>query len=188
MSNGVGDHLFWITSRAAGTVTLLLASVAVAFGLLMSTPFARGRRPDLRVVHEALSLATLLALTVHAGSLLFDSFLNSSVLDVTVPFVSGYAEPWTGIGIVAGWALALLGLSAYWRTKIGVARWRRLHRWTALAWLAGLVHALGEGTDSGQTWFLVSAGIVVAPALALLVSRVAPRPAGVSARPTEGAL
>ena len=59
--------------------------------------------------------------------------------------------------------MLLLGLSYYARARIGVQRWRVLHRFTALAWLLGLVHALGEGTDAGQTWFLAMTAIVVAP-------------------------
>ena len=78
------------------------------------------------------------------------------------------------IGIVAGWALVALGVSYYFRTKIGVARWKKLHRWTALAWLAGIVHSLGEGTDAGTAWFLVCTAIAVIPALVLLVVRHLP--------------
>jgi len=40
--------------------------------------------------------------------------------------------------------------------KIGVARWRRLHRFTALTWLLSIAHALGMGTDAGSSWFLVA--------------------------------
>ena len=57
-------------------------------------------------------------------------------------------------------------------------RWRKLHRFTALAWLAGLVHALGEGTDAGQLWFLAMIALVAVPALALLGTRVARSGAG----------
>ena len=46
-------------------------------------------------------------------------------------------------------------------------RWRKLHRFTALAWLGGLVHSLGMGTDAGQLWFLAMMAIVAIPALAL---------------------
>ena len=52
-------------------------------------------------------------------------------------------------------------------------RWRKLHRFTALAWLLGLVHALGEGTDAGQLWFLAMVALVAIPALALLATRLA---------------
>ena len=60
---------------------------------------------------------------------------------------------------------------AWLLSRIGQQRWRNLHRLTALAWLAGVAHTLGEGTDAGQTWFLVMIGIVAVPALLLLLWR-----------------
>ena len=56
-----------------------------------------------------------------------------------------------------------LGLSYYVKDRIGQQRWKKLHRFTALAWLAGLAHSFGEGTDAGETWFIVATAIVVAP-------------------------
>jgi sulfoxide reductase heme-binding subunit YedZ len=168
------EHLFWIASRAAGIAALLLSSVAVGVGLTMGGRLVKGRGIDLRAAHEALSLATLIALVVHAVALLGDSYLNASVLDIAVPLVSGYKEPWMSIGIVAGWALLALGVSYYFRARIGVPRWRRLHRWAAVAWLAGIVHSLGEGTDAGTAWFLIATAIAVVPALVLLVVRHLP--------------
>ena len=168
------EHLFWITSRAAGIAALLLSSAAVGVGLTMGGRMVKGRGIDLRAAHEALSLATLLALVVHAVALLGDSFLAPSIADITIPFVSGYKEPWMSLGIIAGWSLVALGVSYYFRTRIGVARWKRLHRFTALAWLAGIVHSLGTGTDAGQAWFLVATGLAVIPALVLLVVRHLP--------------
>jgi methionine sulfoxide reductase heme-binding subunit len=173
MGSDAGPHLFWITSRAAGTAALVLASLAVCLGLLMSTRvMKRFGGPDLRVAHEALSLATLVAIAVHGLALLGDQFLNPSFADISLPFVSGYKTGWTTLGIVSGWALAALGLSYYARARIGQDRWRSLHRFTALAWLMGLGHSLGEGTDAGQTWFLVMIGIVAVPAIVLLLWRM----------------
>ena len=74
----------------------------------------------------------------------------------------------TSAGIVAFWMLLVLGLSYYARQRIGVQRWRVLHRFAALAWILGIVHSLGEGTDAGQAWFLAMSALVVVPALALL--------------------
>ncbi len=171
-------HLFWITSRAAGIVALVLASLAVSLGLLMSTRLLRGRLADLRVVHELLSLSTLVAIGVHGVTLLGDGFLHPTVADIAVPFASSYRTVYTTLGIVSGWALVLLGLSYYARRHIGATRWRKLHRFTALAWLAGLAHSVGEGTDAGQAWFLAMTAIVVVPALVLLAARLVPRTTG----------
>jgi methionine sulfoxide reductase heme-binding subunit len=165
-------HLFWITSRAAGVVALGAASISVSLGLAMSLRLRGLGRADLKVLHETLSLSALVAIAVHGAALLGDGFLHPSVADLTVPFVSSYKTFWTSIGIISGWALALLGLSYYARRRIGPARWRRLHRFTALAWLLGLVHSLGEGTDAGTAWFLAMTGIVAIPALLLVASRI----------------
>jgi sulfoxide reductase heme-binding subunit YedZ len=168
-----GPHLFWIASRAAGTAALVLASLGVCIGLLMGGRLVRGRVLDLRATHEAIALATLLAIVVHAVTLLGDKFMNPSVADITVPFVSGYQTFWTTTGIVAGWGLLALGLSYYARRWIGQRRWRTLHRFTVLAWALGVAHSLGEGTDAGELWFLVMTAIAVVPAVALFGARMA---------------
>jgi sulfoxide reductase heme-binding subunit YedZ len=174
LAAATGQHLFWITSRAAGVTALLLASAAVAAGLTMGTRVVRGTRAgDLRVLHEVLSLGTIVALAVHALSLLGDAFLHPSLADVLIPFVSPYHRWWTALGLLAGWALTLLGLSYYARHLIGQARWRTAHRFTALAWVMGLGHSLGEGTDAGTTWFLALFALATAPPLLLLVARLA---------------
>jgi methionine sulfoxide reductase heme-binding subunit len=164
-------HLFWIASRASGTVALLLSSAAVAFGLMQGMRLVPRASRDLRPLHEALSLATMAAIAVHAATLLGDSFLSPNVADLTIPFVSSYQRGWTTLGIVSGWGLIGLGLSYYYRARIGVALWRRLHRFTALFWLLGLVHSLGEGSDAGQAWFLAAVAIAVVPPLVLLLLR-----------------
>jgi len=171
LATAVGPHLFWMTSRAAGIAALLLSSLSVCLGLLMGGRLLKRRGPDLRVAHEALSLATLAALLVHGLTLLGDGYLHPSIGDVAVPFLSGYKTIWTSMGIVAFWALLLLGISYYARTRIGAQRWRRLHRFTALAWILGLAHALGEGTDAGQTWFLAMTALATVPAIGLLLAR-----------------
>ena len=179
MSTNLTPHLFWITSRAAGVAALVAASLAVSLGLLMSTKLLRGRGADLRVTHEALSLTAMVALVVHGVTLIGDRYLHPSLLDVAVPFAGSYRTFWTSLGIIGGWGMVLLGLSFYARRRIGTQRWRKLHRFTALAWLMGLGHSLGEGTDAGQLWFLAMIGIVVIPALMLLATRVARQsPAG----------
>jgi len=198
MSNVATTHLFWITSRAAGTSAIVLASLTVGMGLTLSgRARALGRllaplgSAERRVIHESLSLASLLAIAVHGLSLLGDSYLRPSLADISIPFVSSYARLSTSAGIIAAWALALLGLSYYLRGRIGVARWRRLHRLTALAWLAGLVHSFTEsGSDAGKPWFIALVVLTALPALVLLgwhlVAPTAPAAGMRGARPARG--
>jgi methionine sulfoxide reductase heme-binding subunit len=164
-------HLFWITSRAAGSAALLVASASVLVGLMMSSSRRNPNRRDLRVLHEALSLTVLAMIGLHGVALLGDSYLNPGVSGIAIPFVGAYRPLWTGIGIIAGYGLAALGLSYYLRNRIGTSRWKRLHRLTALFWMAAIVHTLGAGSDAEQVWFLILIGAFALPAAALLLLR-----------------
>ncbi len=163
-------YLFWITSRAAGTTAMIFASASVGVGLAMGTRLMKS--PDRRNIHQMLAIATVVALAVHGVTLLGDSYLRPTLIDITVPFALSYKTIPTSIGIVAGWGIVILGLSYYVRAKIGVQRWRMIHRFTALAWLFGLVHAFTEGTDAGQSWFIALILLTAAPALSLLAWRL----------------
>jgi len=172
-----GSHVFWITSRAAGIVALILTSASVGVGLSMSGRLVKGRGPDLRVTHEALAIAAIGAIALHAVALLGDSYFHPGIVDLAIPFARDYKEPYMALGIVAGWGFVLLGLSFYLRQRIGVKRWRVMHRFTALAWVFAVIHSLGEGSDAGRLWFVAITAIAVIPTLVLLIARLA-RPRG----------
>lgn len=161
-------HLFWITSRAAGGAALLLASASVALGLLMGSRRPRANKRDLRALHEALSLSTLAMVALHGLSLLGDSFLSPGLSGIAIPFAGSYRPLWTGLGIIGGYGLVVLGLSYYFRDRIGAARWRRAHRLTAVFWILAVGHTIGAGSDAAQPWFLVASGAMVLPAGLLL--------------------
>lgn len=164
----------WTISRAAGVTALLAASGSVALGLAIATRRITARPGELKTVHEALSLATMVAIVVHAGALLFDPWLRPSLADLLVPFVGAHEPFWTGVGIIAGWTMIALGLTYYVRGRIGPQRWKRLHRFAALGWVLSVAHALGAGTDAGAGWFLVSVAAVVLPILTALALRWRP--------------
>jgi len=170
----VGPHLFWITSRAAGIAALFLSSASLGAGLMIRSRGEPRRLlgGDARVLHEALALATLAALAVHGVTLLGDSYLHPSPIEISVPFTTAYRPLWTGLGIVAGWGLAVLGLSYYARDWIGASRWRMLHRFVAVFWALGIVHTLGAGTDAGQLWLLAVMAVPTVPAAILLINRL----------------
>jgi sulfoxide reductase heme-binding subunit YedZ len=67
--------------------------------------------------------------------------------------------------------LVLLGPSYYLRRAIGQRRWVKLHRFTAVAWLGGIAHAIGEGSDAGSAWFALLIASTTVPALAIFAVR-----------------
>jgi sulfoxide reductase heme-binding subunit YedZ len=172
VSASVSSHLFWVLSRGAGATALVLSSAAVGVGLIMGGRLIRGGIADRRAYHEALALAAIVAIAVHILALLGDDYLHPTLIDVTVPFVLSYQTLATSVGIIAAWGLICLGPSFSFRKRIGLERWKLIHRFTALAWLAGLVHTFAEGTDRGQLWFIALIALTAAPTLALLVWRL----------------
>ncbi|HEX5928279.1 MAG TPA: ferric reductase-like transmembrane domain-containing protein [Solirubrobacterales bacterium] len=149
------SHGWWLASRASGVVALVLVTVSVAIGLAMAGKVLRapGLSRKLMAIHEQTALAGLIAICVHAITLLGDPFLDPGVAGVTVPFALDFETFFTGLGVIAAYLALLLGLSFYARRRIGAKLWRRAHRATVLVYLLGLVHALGAGTDTSAVWF-----------------------------------
>jgi len=148
-----------------------MASASVVLGLMMSSTRGSPNRRDLRTLHEALSLTVLTMVGLHGAALLGDSYLSPGLAGIAIPFVGSYRPLWTGVGILAGYGLAALGLSYYFRDRIGAARWKRLHRLTALFWIAAIIHTIGAGSDAMQAWFLVLIGASALPPGVLLLLR-----------------
>ena len=171
------DYAWWLASRASGVVALVLVSLAVGLGLAMAGRLPN--RPALRkamvAAHEHAALVGLVAIAVHAITLLGDHWLHPGPAGVLVPFVMDHEPPFTAMGIVGGWLAALLGLSFYVRRRIGPALWRKLHRLTALVWLLAVGHALGAGTDAGSVWLQAIIVATGAPIVFLLIARHLPR-------------
>jgi sulfoxide reductase heme-binding subunit YedZ len=179
--SGASSTFFWITSRAAGTTAMILASAAVGVGLTMGGRLIKRGAPDRRSIHEVLSLATIVAIAVHGLALLGDTYFPFTLTNIALPFLSPYRSLATALGIIAGWGMAVLGLSFYARRRIGQRRWKTIHRFTAVAWLLGLIHTFAVGSDAAKPWFIALIGVTAAPALILLIVRHL-RP-GMPARP-----
>ena len=175
------NSLYWLSSRAAGTAALVLASIAVLVGALRAGGFAgsdvRGgkRRLELAIVHEALGLAMIVALLVHGFVLLGDNFVKQNLADIAIPFVGPYEPTFNGIGIISGYIFMVLSLTYYVRDRIGDDRWTAVHRFTVVAWVGSFVHTLGEGTDRHEAWYLVVIFLPAAAALVALAMRLWPR-------------
>jgi len=151
----IQSHGWWLASRASGLVALVLVTASVFLGLMMAGKVMRrpGLSKKLMGLHEQTALAGLVAISVHGIALLGDPWLHPGVAGVAVPFALGFKTAFTGLGVIAGYLAALLGLSYYVRRRVGAKLWRKAHRATVVVYLLGLVHALGAGTDASAVWF-----------------------------------
>lgn len=174
------DYGWWLASRSAGIVAMIAVSISVLLGLLMANdlPRRRGAKKRLLRVHESTALVGLLAISLHGLLLLGDTWLKPGLSGIVLPFTMSYRPQFTGLGIIAGWGAAALGLSFYVRRHIGGGLWRKLHRLTIVVWLLVVIHALGAGTDAGQWWLQAIVAATGLPIVYLFILRVLPETAG----------
>jgi sulfoxide reductase heme-binding subunit YedZ len=175
MSSALGQHVWWLASRASGIVALGLVTVSVLLGLTMAGKLSRkpGAARVLSAIHEQTAVTGLIAIAVHGLTLLGDPWLNPGPAGIAIPGLIAYKTLWVGLGITAGWLAALLGLSFYVRRRIGPRLWRRAHKATVLVYALGVAHTLGAGTDAASPWLFwpvvasipVVAGLFVARAV-----------------------
>jgi sulfoxide reductase heme-binding subunit YedZ len=180
----VNGHGWWLVSRSAGIVALLLIAASVLIGLTLAAGLGGPprRRRALVALHEHAANTGLAAIGLHGVTLLGDAWLKPGPAGIAVPFVMDYRPLYTAAGIVAGYLGALLGLSFYARRRIGGRRWRKLHRATPVVYVLALVHTLGAGSDTGTPWLRATLLATTLPAAALLIARHAKRPAKVDPR------
>jgi sulfoxide reductase heme-binding subunit YedZ len=173
------EYVWWLASRASGLVALALITLSVLLGLAMASRILSkpGLKRQAVAFHEHLALAGLIAIAVHGVTLLGDAWLHPGLAGISVPFVMDYQPLWTGLGIVSGYLAAALGLSFYWRRRIGTRRWRQLHRATIVVYVLAVAHTLGAGSDAGEAWVQVPMLASAAAVFFLFVVRVLPVPA-----------
>jgi sulfoxide reductase heme-binding subunit YedZ len=180
------DYGWWLASRASGLVALGLITLSVGVGLAMAGKAFRkpGLPRKLMALHEHAALGGLIAIAVHGITLLGDRWLHPGPAGIAVPFVMDYRPVYTGLGIVAGYLAAALGLSFYARKRIGAKLWRKLHRATIAVYVLAVIHTLGAGSD--VAWVRPAMLITGAPILYLLALRMLPqRPRGERRTPTR---
>jgi sulfoxide reductase heme-binding subunit YedZ len=188
VSTSLAQHSWWLASRASGIVALALITISVGLGLTMAGRWARkpGLPRVLTAIHEQTAVTALAAIVVHGLTLLGDPWLNPGPTGISIPFTMSYRPLWTGLGIVAGYLGALLGLTFYIRRRIGPRLWRQAHRFTVVVYALAVAHTLGAGTDASTPWMRIWL-FATAPVIAVLfVARlVGARRTGQGARKAE---
>lgn len=156
------DQAFWAFGRGSGIVALVLLSVAVAAGIAARS----GRavllpRAGLAEFHRGAALSATALVGVHVLTLLADPYAQLRLLDVVVPFTSGYRPLWVGLGTVAVDLLIAVVVTALLRHRLGPNLFRLIHWAVYLLWPVALAHALGSGSDITRPWMLTVVGACV---------------------------
>ncbi|MEY9965768.1 sulfoxide reductase heme-binding subunit YedZ [Streptacidiphilus sp. MAP12-16] len=169
--------VLWYASQATGVVCLVLFSAVTLLGVMVRLRTSLPGLPRFGTVtlHRSLSLMAMLFLAVHILTAVGDSFVNISLLDAVLPFVSGYQPLWLGLGTVAFDLMLAVVVTSLLRARLGHRSWRAVH-WLAYAsWPVAVVHGITLGSGSGHPvsgaalWLTVGC---VAPVLVAIAVRL----------------
>ena len=160
----------WYLTRGTGVVCLVLLTASVVLGVMTSVRWSAPGWPRYLVegLHKNVSLLVVAFLGVHIATSVIDGFAPIGWIDAIVPFHSPYRPIWLGLGAVACDLLIALIVTSLLRVRLGYRVWRGIH-WLAYgSWPIALVHGLGTGSDTRQSWMLLlDAAAVAAVALAV---------------------
>lgn len=154
----------WYITRATGVVALVLLTIGMALGLLVTVRFEGRQWPRYITIglHRNMSLLALAFTAVHVLTTITDNFVPIDLQDAFIPFISPYRPLWLGLGAVAFDLLIALTVTSLLRARLGYRPWRLVH-WTAyLCWPVAVLHGLGTGSDTRTRWVLLVTLLCVA--------------------------
>jgi predicted ferric reductase len=174
----------WYTTRATGMVTLVLFTLVVALGTLVSNRIGGTMvgRFELNEFHRSISIVAMIFLLIHVITTIADSYVSTGIVSVIVPMTSQFKRVGVAVGAISFDLILAVWLSSLIKSRIENRSWRFIHWFSWLAFTAAVVHAYMTGTDAKH-----GAGILLVIVCSLVVIgsalwRYAARPARASGR------
>jgi cytochrome b561 len=183
----------WIWLRAAGIGAYGALFLSVAWGLVSTTGVVTKRisKASSNRFHASVATTGLVLLGLHLVLLLMHDFVPFDLLDILVPVRSSYRPFGVALGIVAMYALVLVSVTSWVRSRMSTPVWRGIHLLAVPAFILSLLHGVFAGTDTERPWMFAIYAVTGIATLFLVLVRGfsygyrAPRPAPSHARPAR---
>jgi len=178
------SHVIWYSARASGYTALVMLTLSMVMGLVLSLRLHSPRWPRFVTteLHRFVTLTALVFVGLHTVAVYVDPYMRFSAAAVLVPFHSPYRPLGMALGITASWLLLAVWISSQLQRRIGWRSWRRLHYGAFAVYALAVVHTIVLGEDTTSAWgrWLVIGSVLVVTCLAAaraLDRRLAPVPA-----------
>jgi len=170
--------LIWYTTRATGTVALVLLTATVVLGILTTTRASTSGVPKFAVsdLHRRVSLLAMLFLGIHIFTAVIDTFVPIGLVAAAVPFTSKYSPFWVGLGTVAFDLLLAVVATSLLRQRISARTFRGVHWLVYASWPVAVAHGIGVGTDLRFSWMQVLVAACLVSVLCALAWRIRAHP------------
>lgn len=168
-------HFWWYVTRASAILAWVLMTVAVLWGILLSTRILRGADSPawLNDLHRFLGGMALVLTLIHMGSLMLDPWLAMPLDQLLLPLVSTYRPLPVAFGILSFYVLVAVQLSSLIMNRLPRRFWKALHYSSYVAVLAVAVHGAFAGTDAGAWWYQLVATVIITASVLAIALRIA---------------
>jgi hypothetical protein len=146
---------WWYLSRASGIVAWVLVTLAMMWGLLLSTRMF-DRRPSpkgLVDLHRFLGGLSVLFVAIHVGTIVADSYVHFGTADVLVPFATSWHPLAVAWGVVAMWMLLAVEITSLAMRHIPRRVWHVVHLSSYALFVSATIHAFAAGPDTRERLF-----------------------------------
>ena len=122
----IPNSTLWYPARGTGFVAVIMLTISVALGIVTTMRWSSAHWPRFitATLHKNISLLSVVFLTIHVLSTLFDPVSPVHLLNAIVPFTGTYRPLGIGLGVVAIDLLAALIVTSLLRQRIGYRVWR----------------------------------------------------------------
>ncbi len=170
-------HIWWYVTRASAIIAWVLLTIAVVWGVLLSTRVLRKiDNPSwLQDLHRYLGGTALVMIVLHMVSLALDSYAHFTVEELLVPFAvePRFAGLPIALGILAFYVMVAVQVSSYLKNRIPAKVWKGIHYTSYVALVAVSFHAgFSSSKDVGQFWYQSLAIVLVALGAGAAITRI----------------
>jgi predicted ferric reductase len=140
--------------RASGYTALILLTISMVIGLLLSSRVQSPRWPRFVTndLHAFTTLVSLVFLAVHVAATIVDPYIHFGLAGALVPFAAGYRTWGMAVGIVATYLMLAIWISSQLQRQIGWRTWRALHYSVFAVYVFSIAHTIMAGEDATTTW------------------------------------
>ncbi len=175
MSAFLGSGAPWYVSRATGVVAMVLLSMVVVLGVMVSR---RVRVPGLprfaaAELHRRVSLIAAVFLALHVLSAVTDRYVSIPPTATVIPFTSAYERLPVGLGAIAADLGIAVVLTSLLRARIGRRAWRAVHWLGYAAFPVALLHGFTSAKDLRSGAVLIVTGTCALAVAAAVCYRLA---------------
>ena len=147
----------WYVSRATGAVTLVLFTATVLLGILThNRTGGRLSRAAVLRLHRSISMTAMAFLAVHIGTAILDGYVDINVVDIVLPFGSGFDPFWIGLGTLAVDLIIAIALTSWLRRWLPVRLWKFVHLSAYAMWPIAILHGFGNSGGDGKEWWMLA--------------------------------